>query len=57
MLPTPTKTGRFLPTLLLVLALIFIVRQPEKAAHFATSALNGLITLADAIGTFASNLG
>ncbi|GIH93920.1 hypothetical protein ACFFMN_15785 [Planobispora siamensis] len=57
MLPTPTKTGRFLPTLLLVLALIFIVRQPEKAANFATSALNGLIALADAIGTFASNFG
>ncbi|MFD8562146.1 hypothetical protein ACFV1N_33095 [Streptosporangium canum] len=56
MLPTP-KTSRFLPFLLVALALFFIVRQPEKAANVATGAMNGLMTVADALVTFAGALG
>ncbi|MFF0249592.1 hypothetical protein [Streptosporangium sandarakinum] len=39
------------------LALFFIVRQPEKAASAATSAMNGLMAMADALITFASSFG
>ncbi|MER5320860.1 hypothetical protein [Streptosporangium roseum] len=49
MLPTP-KTRRFLPLLLMALALFFIVREPAKAATFAT-------TVVEAFTTFASHLG
>jgi hypothetical protein len=56
MLPTP-KPGRFLPLLLLICAFFFIVREPAKAADVATSAMHGIGTVADALITFASNLG
>ncbi|MGW3363607.1 hypothetical protein ACWDOR_11730 [Streptosporangium canum] len=56
MLPAP-KPRRFLPVLLLALALFFIVREPAKAADAATSAFNGLMTVADALVTFAGGLG
>ncbi|MER6514901.1 hypothetical protein ABT158_49400 [Nonomuraea sp. NPDC001636] len=48
---------RFLLYLLLGLVLVFVVRQPDKAADMATSAFNGLMTVADALASFANNLG
>ncbi|MBB2909159.1 cell division protein FtsW (lipid II flippase) [Streptosporangium becharense] len=56
MLPAP-KIHRFLPFLLMALALVFIVRQPDKAAAVATGAVTGLMTVTDALVTFASSLG
>ncbi|MFC4529148.1 hypothetical protein [Sphaerisporangium dianthi] len=48
---------RFLLVLLAGLALVFVVRQPDKAATLATSAFNGLMTVTDALASFAGNLG
>lgn len=56
MLPTP-KTHRFVPFLLTVVALFFIVRDPAKAADVATATFNGLMTVADALAAFAGALG
>ncbi|MEV7968274.1 hypothetical protein AB0O34_20160 [Sphaerisporangium sp. NPDC088356] len=56
MVPTP-KPRRFLPILLLICAFFFIVREPAKAAVAATNAMHGIGTVADALITFASNLG
>ncbi|MBG0814163.1 hypothetical protein [Planomonospora sp. ID82291] len=56
MLPTP-KTRRLVPFLLTVCALFFIVRDPAKAADVATTAFNGLMTVADALAAFAGALG
>ncbi|WP_182883264.1 hypothetical protein [Microbispora sp. H10949] len=53
----PVKPHRFLPFLLTVCALVFIVREPEKAAAAAISAMHGIGTIADALVTFASRLG
>ncbi|MGW3351737.1 hypothetical protein ACWDA3_51295 [Nonomuraea rubra] len=48
---------RFLLFVLLGLLLVFVVRQPDKAADLATNAFNGLMTMADALASFASNVG
>ncbi|GAA2803505.1 hypothetical protein [Nonomuraea dietziae] len=53
----PTKASRFLPTLLAIGAVFFIVRDPVKAATVATSAMDGLLKVAESFATFASNLG
>ncbi|MEU7900288.1 hypothetical protein AB0B45_46580 [Nonomuraea sp. NPDC049152] len=56
MIPTQ-QSRRIMPTLLGIGALFFIVREPAKAAEFATSALDALMKIAEAIATFASHLG
>ncbi len=56
MMPTP-KPRHFLPYLLLIGAFFFIVREPAKAAVAATNAMHGVGVVADALITFASNLG
>ncbi|MFF5111587.1 hypothetical protein [Streptosporangium sp. NPDC000509] len=56
MIPTP-KPRRFLPVLLVIVALFFIVREPTHAAQFATSAFTGLMTVTDSLVTFAGALG
>lgn len=48
---------RFLLYLLAGLALVFVVRQPDKAAAMVTSAFNGLMTVADSLASFANHLG
>ncbi|GAA5045499.1 hypothetical protein HNP84_002613 [Thermocatellispora tengchongensis] len=48
---------RLLLFALLGLVLVFVVRQPERAASLATSAFNGLMTVADALATFVGNVG
>ncbi|MFC7382813.1 hypothetical protein [Sphaerisporangium rhizosphaerae] len=56
MMPTP-KPHRVLPILLVICALFFVVREPAKAAVAATNAMHGIGVVADALITFASNLG
>ncbi|MEU4697400.1 hypothetical protein [Nonomuraea dietziae] len=46
-----------MPTLLVIGALFFIVREPAKAAAFTTGALDALMKIAEAFATFASHLG
>ncbi len=53
----PVKPRRFLPTVLVICALFFVIREPAKAATAATTAFNGLMVVADALMTFAGNLG
>ncbi|MEV4398307.1 hypothetical protein [Nonomuraea sp. NPDC049607] len=48
---------RFLLFVLVGLALVFVVRQPDKAAVATTHAFNGLMAVADALASFAGNLG
>ncbi len=52
-----SRSSKVLPALLLVLAVIFIVREPEKAAEAAVKAMHGVGVLADAFVTFVSRLG
>lgn len=56
MLPTP-KPRRFIPFLLIALAVFFVVRQPEKTATFTTGAMGALTTVVEAFTTFVSHLG
>ncbi|MFG1753666.1 hypothetical protein [Streptosporangium sandarakinum] len=56
MLPT-VKPRRLLPFLLIAVTLFFIVREPAKAATATTAAFSGLVTVVDALATFAGNLG
>ncbi|MEO3869551.1 hypothetical protein ABGB18_12030 [Nonomuraea sp. B12E4] len=48
---------RFLLFLLAGAVLVFIVRQPDKAAVATTDAFNWLMSVVDALASFASNLG
>ncbi|MER7209812.1 hypothetical protein ABT340_22350 [Streptosporangium sp. NPDC000239] len=48
---------RFLFVLLGALTLFFVVREPNRAAVVTTHAFNGLMAVADAFVTFASNFG
>ncbi|WP_219498572.1 hypothetical protein [Nonomuraea ceibae] len=48
---------RFLLFVLIGFALVFVVRQPDKAAIATTHAFNGLMAVADALASFAGNLG
>ncbi|GIH81185.1 hypothetical protein [Planobispora longispora] len=52
-----TSSGKFLPTLFVIGAVFFIVREPAKAAHFAAAAMDGLMKVADSLVTFLSNFG
>lgn len=52
-----TGSSKFIPTLLLIGAVFFIVKQPEKAAVFATNAMNALVNVADSLATFLSKVG
>ncbi|WP_156056654.1 hypothetical protein [Streptosporangium roseum] len=56
MIPT-AKPRRLLPFVVLICLVFFVVREPAKAADVATSAFNGLMTVADALVTFAGALG
>ncbi|MEV4376963.1 hypothetical protein [Streptosporangium sp. NPDC049644] len=56
MIPT-AKPRRLLPFVLLACLVVFVVREPAKAAVVTTNAFNGLMTVADALVTFASGLG
>ncbi|MEU4718112.1 hypothetical protein AB0G06_00615 [Nonomuraea dietziae] len=56
MIPTQ-QSRRIMPTLLVIGALFFIVREPAKAAAFATGALDALLKVAEAFAAFASHLG
>ncbi|MFI6907318.1 hypothetical protein ACIBKY_39090 [Nonomuraea sp. NPDC050394] len=48
---------RFLLYVLIALVLIFIVRQPDHAATAATQLFAWLVTVIDALASFATNLG
>lgn len=52
-----TGSSKLIPTLLMIGAVFFIVRQPEKAATFSVGAMNGLMKVADSFATFAGHLG
>ncbi|MEU7003490.1 hypothetical protein [Nonomuraea sp. NPDC046570] len=55
LIPTPQRS-RLVPTLLVIGALFFIVREPAKAATVASNAFEGLMTVVSALATFASHL-
>ncbi|NUW33840.1 hypothetical protein HTZ77_20735 [Nonomuraea sp. SMC257] len=55
LIPTPQRS-RIVPTLLVLGVLVFIVREPAKAAVMASHGMDGLINVVDALATFISNL-
>lgn len=55
LIPTPQRS-RIVPTLLVLGVLVFIVREPAKAAVMASSGMDGLINVIGALATFISHL-
>ncbi|SEN80082.1 hypothetical protein [Nonomuraea pusilla] len=55
LIPTPQRS-RLVPTLLVIGALFFIVREPAKAADMASNFMNGFLNVAGALATFIAHL-
>ncbi|MEU0570868.1 hypothetical protein ABZ297_36490 [Nonomuraea sp. NPDC005983] len=55
LIPTPQRS-RIVPTLLVLGALFFVVREPAKAATIASSLMDGLMNVASALATFVAHL-
>ncbi|MEU8109527.1 hypothetical protein AB0C18_38090 [Nonomuraea muscovyensis] len=55
LIPTPQRS-RIVPTLLVLGVLVFIVREPAKAAVMASSGMDALINVIGALATFISHL-